>query len=89
MINEKIIIRVRRGTGELRYCACDNAGNPIMGFKKLSDIRNHWRNEIRWGYVEIVRELDKTADMKPIYSVLEFVDVIMKACENEKNVCLC
>lgn len=56
---EKTIIRIRRGINGAKYCACDKNGNQIMGFNKLSDIRKHWQKEIKWGYVELVRELDK------------------------------
>lgn len=79
MQNKKTIIRVRRGIGNTKYCACDNAGNPIRGFNKLSDIRKHWQKEIKWGYVELVRELDKTPDMEALDSIIKSLDTILKS----------
>lgn len=61
MSGEKTIVRVRRGINGIKYCACDKNGNPIRGFNKLSDVRKHWEKEIQWGYVELVRELEKNA----------------------------
>lgn len=31
--------------------------------KKLSDARNYWKIDIKYGHIELVRELDKVADM--------------------------
>lgn len=78
MKTTKTIIRVRRGI-KTRYCACDNVGNPIQGFHKLSDIRKHWQKEIRWGYVELVRELDKTPDMETVSETKLLLETILKA----------
>lgn len=78
MKKEKTIIRVRRGT-KTRYCACDNAGNPIRGFKKLSDIRKHWQKEIKWEYVELIRELDKTPDMQAVNETKRMLETILKS----------
>lgn len=78
MNHEKTIIRVRKGI-KTRYCACDNAGNPIRGFNKLSDIRKHWKKEIKWGYVELVRELDKTPDMEAVNETKRMLETILKS----------
>lgn len=65
------IIRVRKsipGVGDpnAKYIACDDKGNPIRGFKKLSEVRKHWLKEIVWRKVILVRELDKTPDYTTI-----------------------
>lgn len=78
MQNNKTIIRIRRGI-KTRYCACDNAGNPIRGFNKLSDVRRYWQKEIQWGYVELVRELDKMPDTKALDSIIKSLDAILRA----------
>lgn len=78
MESKKTIIRVRRGT-KTRYCACDNAGNPIRGFNKLSDIRKYWQKEIKWGYVELVRELDKTPDTQAANETKRMPETILRA----------
>lgn len=77
MKNNKTIIRVRRGI-KTKYCACDNAGNPIRGFNKLSDIRKHWKKEIKWGYVELIRELDKTPNMTTLNETKRMLETILK-----------
>ena len=79
MEDEKTIIHVRRGIGDARYCACDDAGNPIRGFNKLGDIRKQWEKEIRWGYVKLVRELDKTPNMTAINETRKYLRVILKS----------
>lgn len=78
------IIRIRRGIGKAKYCACDNLGNPIWGFDKLSDIRKYWKKEIQWGYVKLVRELDKTPDMENINSTIEYLEKILKSYANRR-----
>ena len=78
MKNKKTIIRVRRGI-KTRYCACDNNGNPIRGFNKLSDIRKYWQKEIKWGYVELIRELDKTPDMQTVNETKRMLEAILKS----------
>lgn len=79
MEREKTIIRVRRGLSGARYCACDKNGSPIGSFNKLSDIRKHWQKEIKWGYVELVRELDKTPDMEAVKSTIKCLETILRA----------
>lgn len=77
---QKTIIRVRRGlSGGAKYCACDKNGNPIMGFDKLSDARKHWQKEIRWGYVELVRELDKAPDMETANETIKCLEIILRS----------
>lgn len=78
MQTNKTIIRVRRGT-KTRYFACDSAGNPIQGFNKLSDVRKHWQKEIKWGYVELVRELDKKPDMETVNRTHKMLEEILMA----------
>ena len=77
------MIRIRRGLGKTRYCACDTAGNPIMGFNRLSDIRKYWEREIQWGHVVLVRELDQVPDLGTINSTLAALEKILKAYARE------
>lgn len=84
MENKKTIIRVRRGIGDARYCACDDKGNPIRGFNKLSDVRQHWIKEIKWGYVELIRELDKTPDMTTVNDISKMLKTILTAYAKKK-----
>ena len=79
MQTAKTIIRVRRGTGKFKYYACENSGRPIGGFNKLSDIRKHWEKEIKWRYVELVRELDKTPDMGAVNDTIKCLEAILKS----------
>lgn len=79
MKNKKTIIKVRRGIGNVRYCACDISGNPIRGFDKLSEIRKHWKGEIQWGYVELVRELDKTPNTEMVNETKRMIETILKS----------
>lgn len=78
-------ILVRRGLGEAKYYACDEGGNPIMGFNKLSDVRKRWEKEIQWGYVKLVRELDKTPDMKIINETIKSLHGILRAYTRKKD----
>lgn len=78
-MKEKTTIRIRRGIGSTRYCACDTAGNPIMGFNRLSDIRKHWKREIQWGHVVLVRELDEVPDLETINHTIACLEKILKA----------
>lgn len=82
MNNEKTIIRVRRGINGVKYCACDKNGNPIRGFNKLSDVRKHWLKEIKWGYVELIRELDKTPDMEAVNETRWMLEAFLKSYAN-------
>lgn len=78
-------ILVRRGLGEAKYYACDEGGNPIMGFNKLSDVRKRWEKEIQWGYVKLVRELDKTPDTKRIDEIINALHGILRAYTQKKH----
>lgn len=82
-MKEVTIIRIRRGHGEARYCACDTNGNPIRGFNKLSDIRKHWKREIQWGHVVLIRELDQVPDLGTINSTIAALETILKAYAKE------
>lgn len=79
MEKEKTIIRIRRGLNGIRYCACDKNGNPIRGFNKLSDVRKYWQKEIKLGWVELVRELDKTPDMRAVNETIKCLETILNA----------
>lgn len=83
MEKEATIIRVRRGHGEARYCACENNGSPIRGFRKLSDIRKHWEKEIRWGHVKLVRELDKKPNLEHLNGTIKALEAILRAYAKE------
>ena len=71
-------IKVRRGLNGFKYSACDKDGNFLRNFEKLSDVRNHWIREIRWGQVVLVRELDKQPDMTKIDNTIKMIDRILK-----------
>lgn len=72
------IIKVRRGIpGKSKYCVCDNKGNPLRGFNKLSDVRTHWQKEIKWGRVQLVRELDKQPDFTTVNETKEMLEQIL------------
>lgn len=73
------IIKVRRGINGFRYSACDNNGYFIGNFKKLSDIRRHWKLEIQWGQVQLIRELDQHPDMSQIEAAKKAIDKILKS----------
>lgn len=80
MNKEKTIIRVRRSrVKDVKYCACDNVGNPLRGFNKLSDVRKYWEKEIKWGQVELVRELDKAPDMEATNETIKCLKEILKS----------
>lgn len=72
-------IKVRRGTNGFRYSACDNNGYFIGNFKKLSDIRQHWKLEIRWGKIQLIRELDQQPDMSQIEAAKKAIDKILRS----------
>lgn len=73
------IIRVRRGINGFRYSACDANGYFIGNFKKLSDVRRHWLREIKWGQVELIRELDQMPDMSKIETTKANIEKLLKA----------
>ena len=51
------IIKIKRGLNGFKYSAWTNTGGFIGNFNKLSDIREHWKIEIKSGLVVLVREL--------------------------------
>lgn len=65
-MQKKTIIRVRKGLNGFKYSACDSQGNFIANFEKLADVRKHWSKEIKWGQVELIRELNQMPDMTKI-----------------------
>ncbi len=79
MKQEVTIIRIRRGDGKVRYVACENDGIPIKGFHKLSDIRKYWKQEIKLGYVELVRELDRKPNLEHTKYTIKCLNAILKA----------
>ena len=79
MNKQQTIIKVRRGRNGFKYSACDEYGYFIGNFRKLADVRKHWKNEIRWGQVHLVRELDKLPDMSQIEATKAAIESIIKA----------
>lgn len=77
MNKEKTIIRVRSGINGFKYSACDKNGYFIGNFEKLADVRRHWLKEIQWGYVELVRELDKTPDMEAVNETKRMLETVL------------
>lgn len=78
-MKEKTIIRVRKGCNGFKYSACDQNGNFLRNFRKLADIRKHWKNEIKWNQVELVRELDQAPDFTAINSTKEALESLLKS----------
>ena len=76
-MKEKTIIRVRKGCNGFKYSACDQHGNFLRNFKKLSDVRQHWKNEIKWDQVELVRELDRAPDFTAINQAKNTIESIL------------
>ena len=77
-MKKKIIIKIRKGVNGFKYSACDQHGNFLRNCEKLADVRNHWKNEIKWGQVELVRELDKEPDFTAIRGTARIIDKILK-----------
>lgn len=73
------IIRVRRGINDFKYSACDANGYFIGNFRKLSDVRKHWLREIKWGQVQLIRELDQMPDMSKLESTKANIEKLLKA----------
>ena len=78
MKNNKTIIKIRKGCNGFKYSACDQHGNFLCNFRKLSDVRKHWKNEIKWGQVELVRELDKEPDFTVIRNTARIIGKLLK-----------
>lgn len=84
MKEEKTIIKVRKGCSGFKYSACDQHGNFLGNFEKLADVRKHWKNEIKWGQVELVRELDKDPDFTAINDAKRAIEKILKLYNRKK-----
>lgn len=76
---DKTIIRVRKGINGFRYSACDNNGNFLGNFSKLSDVRKHWKMEIKRGQIVLVRELDQMPDTSKIDETQRIIKRILKS----------
>jgi hypothetical protein len=79
------IIRIRRGHGKARYCACDDKGNPIKGFNRLSDIRKFYLAPIKAGRFKLVRELDQEPDMTDVNETIKMLNAILESQTNKKK----
>lgn len=79
MERKPTIIKIRRGINGFRYSACDEQGYFISNFEKLADVRKHWKLEIKWGQVVLVRELDQIPDMSQIESAEKLIKRILKS----------
>ena len=79
MSKQPTIIRVRRGINCFRYSACDANGYFIGNFRKLSDVRRHWIDEIRRGQVQLIRELDQMPDMSQIEATQRNIETLLRA----------
>lgn len=76
---ESKIIRIRKGLNGFKYSACDNDGNFLGNFAKLSDVRQHWKVEIKRGHIVLVRELDQVPDMSTIEETQRTIKRILKS----------
>jgi hypothetical protein len=76
--NNKTVIKIRKGCNGFKYSACDQHGNFLRNFRKISDVRKHWKNEIKWGQVELVRELDKEPDFTAIRDTARIIGKLLK-----------
>lgn len=74
---EVTTIRVRRGVNGFKYSACDENGYFLRNFRKLSDVRKLWKNEIKWGRVVLIRELDKQPDMSKLDAAKETIEELL------------
>ena len=72
------VIRIRRGICGHRYSACNDSGRFIGNFDKLSEVRQHWRWEIRHGFVRLVRELDKEPDVSALNVAQKDVQAVLR-----------
>lgn len=79
MTKGKTIIKVRRGLNGFKYSACDKHGYFIGNFSRLADVRRHWYNEIKWGQVALVWELDQMPDMSKLEATKKNIESILKA----------
>ena len=72
------VIRIRRGVCGHRYSACDDSGRFLGNFDRLSEARQHWRWEIRHGFVRLVRELDKEPDISALDAAQKAVQAVLR-----------
>lgn len=79
MSKQPTIIKVRRGMNGFRYSACDANGYFIGNFRKLSDVRKHWLREIKWGQVQLIREIDQMPDMSKLEETKVNIEKLLKA----------
>lgn len=85
MNTKPTIIKVRRGINGFKYSACDSNGYFIGNFRKLADVRRHWLREIKWGQVELIRELDQMPDMSKIEATQKNIETILEAYARRKR----
>lgn len=52
---------------------------------KLADVRQHWKLEIKWGQVVLIRELDKQPDMAKIEATKKAIEHILKSYAGRKK----
>lgn len=78
-MTNKTIIKIRRGVNGFKYAACDKDGYFLCNMNKLSDARKYWEKDIKYGNVELVRELDKIADMSHFDATINAVKHLLKA----------
>lgn len=86
MERKQTIIKVRRGLNGFKYSACDERGYFIGNFEKLADVRRHWKNEIKWGQVALVRELDQMPDMTQMEETKKTIEKILQAYAHKKGI---
>lgn len=78
------IIKIRKGINGARYSACDSNGYFLRNFNKLSEVRKNWKYEIKYGRVELVRELNKIPDMSAINGAIAAVESLLKKYSSKK-----
>ena len=79
------IIRIRRGINGFPYAACADAGYFIRNISRLGDARKHWQQEIKWGQVKLIRELDKRPDMAKHNAALRAIDTILTSYKKKRR----
>lgn len=78
-------IKIRQGINGFKYSACDADGFFIGNFKKLGDVRKHWKFEIRLGQVQLVRELKEQPDMSRMDATKKAIEAILKGYSKHGN----
>lgn len=84
-VNRVTTIRIRRGLKGARYAACSNDGSFIRNFNRLADVREHWKLEIQWGRVQLIRELDKLPDLSKMDEGKAALETFLRAAYGRKN----